>query len=124
MALNHLFWARVFRVEFVPQLNAIIDTLENRLLSGFANLEEESEQVAEKAWERFMSRPGTGDEDPGDFAEAAQDAGVSHYLLMDGIRQGMLNLFAVALFHAFEQQVLLFHRREVSQPNAHNLFCG
>ncbi len=67
-----------------------------------------------------MSAPATGDEDPADFAEAAEQAGVSHYLLLDGIRQGMLNLFAAALYHSFEQQVMRFHRKQVLHPGEEN----
>jgi hypothetical protein len=44
----------------------------------------------------------------------------------------MLNLFAAALHHAFEQQIMLFHRREVLRPHEENnaslmtvsLFCA
>lgn len=57
---------------------------------------------------------------PADFAENAEQAGVSHYLMLDGIRQAMLNLFAAALYHAFEQQTMLFHRREVLKPAEEN----
>jgi len=124
MIFNALFWSRYFQAEFVPQITAIADALEKRILPGFENIEEESKQVADDTWKAFMSMPGTGDEDPADFAEDAEQAGVSHYLLLDGIRQGMLNLFAAALYHAFEQQIMLFHRREVLRPaeeNAHAL---
>lgn len=120
MILNARFWSRYFRSEFVPQLHAIVDTLERRLLRAFEDIEQESEKVSRDTWERFMSMPGTGDEDPADFAEAAEEAGVTHYLLLDGVRQGMLNLFAAALYHAFEQQVMLFHRREVLDPSDEN----
>ena len=120
MIFNALFWARYFQAEFVPQIRAITDALEKRVLPGFENIEEESNQVSEETWKKFMSMPGTGDEDPADFAEAAEQAGVSHYLLLDGIRQGMLNLFAVALYHAFEQQIMLFHRGEVLKPAEEN----
>ena len=58
--------------------------------------------------------PGTGDEDPADFADKALCAGISHLELMHGIRQEMLNLIAVALFHAFEQQAISFHRELVA----------
>jgi hypothetical protein len=120
MALNHYHWTRVFRGEFSKQLAAIVDVLETRLLPGFAGIDEEAEAVSEQAWESFMSGPGTGDEDPGDFAEAAQEAGIAHYLLLDGIRQGTLNLFAAALYHAFEQQILFFHRKQVLLPKEEN----
>lgn len=111
--LNHTFWAYYFRQEFVPQLQALVDVLEKRLLPAFANIEEEAEKASQEAWEASMSAPATGYEDPADFAEDAQQAGVSRYILLDGIRQGMVNLFAAALYHAFEQQVMVFLRREV-----------
>jgi hypothetical protein len=113
MTFNHHFWAHYFRSEFAPQLSAMVEVLEKRLLPAFANIEAEAEQVPQAEWDAAMSSPGTGDENPADFAEAAQDAGVSHYMLLDGIRQGVINLFAAGLYHAFEQQVLMFLRLEV-----------
>ena len=74
MVLSHLFWIGFFRREFVPQPHAIVDVLEKRTLPAFAGIEQEAETVSEEAWEAFMSGPGTGYEDPGDFAEAAQQA--------------------------------------------------
>jgi len=132
MILNALFWEHYFRAEFLPQIKALVDTLEKRVLPGFSEIEKEAEQVSEDAWEKFMEIPATGDEDPSDFADIAEQAGVSHYLLLSGIRQGMLNLFAAALHHAFEQQIMLFHRREVLRLHEENdtslmnisLFCA
>ena len=113
MVLSHHYWTKVFRDEFSVQLSAIVDTLEKRLLPSFTDIEKEAEAISQEAWDGFMSAPATGDEDPADFADDAMQAGVSHYLLLVGIRQGMLNLFATALYHAFEQQALLFHRKQV-----------
>ena len=109
------FWIRIVQTEFVPQLNAIVQVLEKRLLPNFEKekIGEESDRIADEDWERFMSMPATGNEDPADFADRAENAGISHYALMYGIRQGMLNLFAAALYHTFEQQVMLFHRKNV-----------
>lgn len=120
MVLSHHFLVDVFRREFAPQLVAIVDALESRLLPAFQTIEAEAEAISEEAWEGFMSAPAIGEEDPGDCAEAAEEAGVSHYLLLDGIRQGMLNLFAAALHHAFEQHVLLFMRRQLFHPAEEN----
>lgn len=120
MALNHTFWSSTSRHEFSTQLAAIVDALETRILPAFDGVDKEGEAVAKDAWERFMSAPGTGDEEPGDFVEAAEQAGVSHYVLLHGIRQGMLNLFAAALYHAFEQQVMLLFRREILDPQEEN----
>ena len=109
------FWISKFQIEFVPQLNAVVNALEKRLLPNLEEekIELESNRIAEEDWERFMSMSATGNEDPTDFADRAQNAGISHYTLMYGIRQGMLNLFAAALYHAFEQQVMFFHRKNV-----------
>jgi hypothetical protein len=120
MVLSHPFWARVFKREFSPQLSAIVEALEKRTLPAFDGIEKEAESVSEKTWEEFMSRPATGYEDPADLAEVAQEAGISHYLLLAGIRQGMINLFVAALYHTFEQQVMYFHRKQVLNPREEN----
>ena len=117
---NGSFWAGYFRGEFTPQLRAILEVLEKRLLPGFAGIEQEAEKLSQEAWDAFMAAPATGEEDPSEFAEVAEQAGVSHYLLLDGIRQGMVNLFAAAIYHAFEQQVMLFLRREMLHPREEN----
>ncbi|HEX9876020.1 MAG TPA: hypothetical protein VGC50_05140 [Gammaproteobacteria bacterium] len=120
MSLNAHFWRRYFRTQFQPELPALTDVLENRILPSFAGLEQEAEKVSKDAWDAFMAMPGTGDEDFSDFADEAEQAGVSHYVPLTGIRQGILNFFAAALFHCFEQQVMLFHRREILDPFEEN----
>lgn len=116
------FWISAFQTKFVPQLNAIVNALEKRLLPNLEEekIELESNRIVEEDWERFMSMPATGNEDPADFADRAQNAGIAHYTLMYGIRQGMLNLFAAALYHAFEQQVMFFHRKNVLDLDEEN----
>lgn len=51
--------------------------------------------------------------DPADYVDAAHDAGISFYIMADGMRQGVINLFATGLYHLFEQWFLKFHRREL-----------
>src|SRR2546427_376563 len=82
--------------EFSPQLTAIVEAIERRILPAFHEIDKEAEAVADDTWKKFMSMAGTGEEDPSELAEAAQDAGVSHYMLLNGIRQGIINLFAAA----------------------------
>ena len=83
-------------------------------------IEEEAEKISDEKWEQFMSMLGTGDEDPADFADKAQTAGISHYGLMYGIRQGLLNSFAAVLYHAFEQKAMYFHRKNVLKIDEEN----
>jgi hypothetical protein len=64
MALNHQIWRPIFVKKFVPQLSALVEALENRVLPAFGAIEQEAEAHSDEVWERFMSMPGTGDEDP------------------------------------------------------------
>ncbi len=121
MALNAQFWKQHFRSLYAPQIRALIEVLEARLLPTFANVEEEANTKAEKEYERLGSLPATGDNtDPAELAERASDVGQAHYEMMVGLRQGLLNTFAVVLFHIYEQHVMVFHRREVLQPAEEN----
>lgn len=109
------FWIRAIQNEFVPQINALVDVLKERLLPTIDDnvIEAEANEITDREFERSISMPGTGDEDAADLAEMAEKAGISHFSLMHGIRQGMLNLFAASLYHTFEQQVMYFHRKNV-----------
>ena len=110
------FWIRILRIEFIPQLNAIVNALEKRLLPNLEKekIGEEADRIADEDWERSISSTSVmGDEAPDYFPDRALNAGIAHYTLMYGIRQGMLNLFTAALYHVFEQQVMYFHRKNV-----------
>lgn len=106
--------------EFIPHLRMIVETLEKRMLPAFDGIEGEADAVAEEAWDAFMSSADPENSDPGDFAEAAHDAGISHYMLLNGIRQGMVNLFASALYHTFEQQIMMLLRQQVLDRQEEN----
>lgn len=116
------FWIEAIRTQYIPQINTIVEVLKERLLPNIRpeDIEAEAERISDEKWEQSMSMPGTGDEDPGVFADKAQTAGISHYGLMYGTRQGMLNLFAAALYHVFEQQALRFHRKNILQIEEEN----
>ena len=117
------FWISAFQTKFVPQLNAIVNVLEKRMLPNLEKekIGEEADRIAEEDWKQFISSISvTGDEDPAYFADRAQNAGIAHYTMMYSIRQGMLNLFAAALYHAFEQQAMFFHRKNVLDLDEEN----
>lgn len=120
MALNHNYWRRVFAREFPKQLRSLVDALEQRIVPAFDGIEREAETATEQAWEAFMSSPASGDDDPSEFADAANDIGVDHYLTLSGVRQGILNMFAAGLYHLFEQQMMIFLRRELLRPSEEN----
>jgi hypothetical protein len=119
MYLNARFWSHLFETSFAKQIGAFCEVLETRVLPLFANAEAEAEKVAETEYGRLGNLPG-GEYgpsiDPADAAEMAQEAGLAHYELITATMQTFLNLTATALYHMFEQQLLVFHRRQVLRP--------
>lgn len=113
---NGRFWAGHFKRAFVPHLRRLVDTLESRLLPVFENLAEEASKVEAETYEELGRSLADPDLDPSVPAELAHDAGLDHYAGMQAVRQTLLNSFATLLYHAWEQQVLEFHSREVLDP--------
>ena len=111
------FWESFIRNQFIKQIDLLFDSIQNRLIPTFNNLEKEAEQVAERRWDELCSSCYSPDIDPGDLAEKAQEAGTEHYIMLSNIKQTILNLTATALYHLFEQQIIFFLRREVLHPS-------
>ena len=110
------FWSTYFLTHFAAQAQFFCDTLETRVLPAFEAAGTEADALADEVYERFMAAVRFEDGpafDTSQAAEAAKDAGVSHYLMIQDARQVFLNLGAAALYHMFEQQLLVFHRRQV-----------
>jgi hypothetical protein len=116
VAFDHHYWARHFREQFAPYLRLLTATLTDRLLPAFGDIEAEAEAVTEAEYNRLGQLPADDSIDMADAAEMARDEGIGHYEAMTSLRQALLNLYAVALYHAFEQQLLVFHRRQVLSP--------
>ena len=95
---------------YLPQLAALREAIFARILPPFDGIDEEAGEVEREALER-LEEYAHEDSDPAMIAEAAQDAGLEHYELLTGTRQTVINAFAVAISHLFEQQRhLLSHR--------------
>lgn len=125
MVFNQPFWSVQFSRVFIPQIRALVEALADRLLPAFGDIEAEANRKTEEEYQRLGSLPARDDVDMGDLAEKAFDTGVAHYQMVSGIRQGFTNMLAAALYHTYEQQVMLFHRREVLElveENDANLF--
>ncbi len=111
---NALFWAHHIRDVFIPDIDAFARCLVERLLPTFGKLEEEADRVEQDAWDRPRYAE---DVDPADVVEDARNEALAFLDTMQGIKQGLINMFAVGLYHTFEQQLLLFHRRGLLRPH-------
>lgn len=97
---------------FRKQIAVLREVIAERLLPTFASIENEAQTISDKESERLDTAAGP-DSDAAIAAEAAENAGITHYLTLVDAKQGLLNLFAVALHHLVEQQQLMVLRQEL-----------
>ncbi len=116
MHFNVNFWRGHFRATLPVELEKVTEILEKRILPQFTNIEAEATEIQEKTLTECQARPSNGDEDPSEIVDAAFNAGLQHYSLMQGLSQGVVNLFAASLFHMHEQYLMVFYKRELCDP--------
>lgn len=124
MLRNNIFWPHYIREAFTPRIDALADCLKRRILPSFESVGEEAENLQEEEYKQ-MTSCASEDADPADLAEAAFNRGLDFYTTMMDMAQGIRNMFAAGLYHLFEQQLLLLHRRELldfEEENDANLF--
>lgn len=124
---NELFWAHYIRGVFIEETRTFGQTLKNRILKAFGNIEQEAEELKEKEYKRLLQTPVGENGGPGmdELAERAEEEGINFYITMTNLQQGIVNMFAVALYGLFTQQLMLFHRREllgIHEENDQELF--
>jgi hypothetical protein len=117
---NGEFWKPIFINEYIPQYELLMDTLENRLIPTFSSVNDEAKDKTDKEWKRLNQECCDPDADGADMAEWAEAVGINHYLNMINIQQSLNNMFAMTLYHIFEQHMMEFHRREVLERHLRN----
>jgi len=114
------FWAGYFRRIFAKQISHFCAAVEARFLPTFDSLEAEAEAAKDAEWERLGQIIDPEYADEATLAEQAHEVGIDYYMSMERVRQTLINLSVAALYHLFEQQLLLFHRRQVLHPKEEN----
>jgi hypothetical protein len=107
MGVNGTYLARQFQAFATPYFKAYADSILNDVLSGFGNLEQRADKVANAEFDRLRSRAASEDFD-GDLSREAgwaQESGQAYFETMSGLRQAMINLLAAGLFHLLEQHL-------------------
>ena len=107
-----LSWENYFERLAFARMDMFVDAIKNKMAPLFETIDQEADAAEQAAWERLTSGPGENS-DPGSLAEQAQDESLYHFELLLGVRQGLLNLAAVSLYHLFEQELLYFHKRDL-----------
>ena len=111
MVPNAKFWTDYFR-QAIRELQGFRAGALEKVVPAFEGIAEDAERAAEAEYERLESMLSYDDQiDMSDVADMAKDHGITVYETMSGVRQGVLNVLAVGLYHLFEQQQLFFLRR-------------
>ena len=97
---------------FIYEIDLFANCLVDKVIPAFENLEEESKNVADREYKvrasSFNSNKGLDE-----VAEEAEGEAINYYVMMKNMLQGIINMFAVGLYHIFEQQLFFFHRKEL-----------
>lgn len=83
------------------------------ILPSFPDSNTEADRARDEAWETAMSQPTDGSDDPASYVEWAEEKGLEAYEGFTKMRQAAANLSAAMLWHLLEQQILVFHVRQV-----------
>jgi hypothetical protein len=110
---------RIHRLNFERQVSSYLRVLSSAL-SAFSGIAEKAEELTVSALEHLQSmdvneliRSDFIDQ-PNDLVEMAEAAGSDYLLHQIALRQGIVNLFAVGLYHLFEQQIAFIYKLNVA----------
>ncbi len=111
-------WRDVIKELYIPQIKAYQNWISNKLLPSMDEniVEEEAETKVEEYMKRMMGSL-SEDSDPASISENARDTGISYIIEMMDLKQGIINLFAIGLYHLYEQQMLRMYRKELLNYN-------
>ena len=90
-----------------------MEQVKSRVFENFSNIEQEAEAAANEAWQRFMSLPSDGESDPGDFADAALEAGMEFYDYGMEMKRQITLASLATLYHEWDKQVRSHLEREL-----------
>lgn len=107
---------------YIRETEVYVSCCREKILPIFtqSHLEEEANQIEKRKVERLSKSFDPEIDDETENADRALDFAYSHYILMNKIKQGLLNLFAVGLYHLFEQQLFKFYRHVFLKPEEEN----
>ena len=104
------FWTNYFR-QAIRELQGFRFGALEKVVPAFQGIAEDAERAIEAEYEGLGSMTAY---DAQIVADMAMEHRITVYETMFGVRQGVLNLLAVGLYHLFEQQQLFFLRRGLS----------
>lgn len=117
---NHQFWRTYFATQFVPHIKRLFHTLDVHLLPALGNIEAEADEIEKLALEYLTQSPIALYPNDEDTPKRAREEAATYYYEMKCVQQTLLNTFAILLYHAWEQQLLEFHRYALADERTRN----
>lgn len=102
-----------FRQSLMKAHSFYIEQARKRLLSQFDDIEAEADRAAEDWLEKSGQHFDPDRHDPGDFYEAANDAGIEFYGLLSDMREQTCLSVVAGMFHEWDKQLRNWLVREI-----------
>jgi hypothetical protein len=102
-----------FRQSLIAGHLFYVEQARKRLLSQFENIETEADKAAEDWLEQSQDRFDPDRHDPGEFHEAAHDAGIEFYRLLSDMRDHTRLSLVAGMFHEWDKQLREWLIREI-----------
>ena len=111
--------------DFLMTIDYYAKSLSEKVLPSFNDRSEEAGKAKDEAYSLLTRFADPERFDEADIAERALVAGISFYMMAEGVVQGIVNMFTAGLYHLFEQQVIRLLRKALlfgSEENTPGLF--
>ena len=107
---NH--WSIWIRKVCIPEIEWTLRAILDHILPSIPDPATEADKTSDAIWYGNTEHY-SDEEDPCAFAEYAENQGFEVYDRLNGVRQAAANMATVMLWHLLEQQMLVFHTRQV-----------
>jgi hypothetical protein len=107
------FWGRWIRNVYVSEIEWMKRSVFDHILPSFPDPDAEADKARDAAWEAAISQPSDYSDDLSSYVDWATEKGLETYEGFAKMRQAAVNLSATMLWHLLEQQMLVFHMRQV-----------
>lgn len=109
-------WGR-YREQIIKNHNFYVEQAKVRLLSQFDEIEKEADEHGERWLESTNHLFDPERHDPGDFYEQAYEESISHYQMLDDMRNRTRLSVVAGMFHEWDKQLRGWVSKEISHWN-------
>jgi len=103
-------WVSYCEQAYIPQIETLANALPERLLPAFADINNEANTIQLSHYENLIKAPGDDNIDISDLLAEADVKGIEHFVIMNDLKQGIINMLAMSLYHLYEQQMIELYK--------------